>query len=73
MTISKDGTISLEGDLSRHPDITLRADFDILHQLYDSRDSEVFRAAETKGKISISGHTAKGRQAEARLRELLGG
>lgn len=73
MTISKDGTIGLEGDLSRNPDITLRADFDMLHELYDSRDSEVFRAAEAQGEISISGHTAKGRQAEARLRELLGG
>jgi len=73
MTILKDGTIVLERNLSRNPDITLRADYGSLHELYNSRDSEGFRAAEKQGRIKIIGHTAKGRQAEARLRELLGG
>jgi len=75
MSISKDGTIDLEMDLSRsrNPDITLRADFGSLHELYNSRDRDAFREAEIHGSIEIRGHTAKGRRAEAKLRELLGG
>jgi len=75
MSILKDGTIYLERGLSRsrNPDITLRADFGLLKELYDSRDSDVFREAERQGRIEIRGHTSKGRRAEAKLRELSGG
>ena len=72
MTILKDGTIDLKRNPSRNPDITLRADFDSLNELYNFRDSEGFRAAEKQGRIKILSHTTKGRQAEARLREWLG-
>jgi len=73
MAISKDGTIDLKRNLSRNPDIILRADFGSLHELYNSRDREGFRAAEMQGKIEIRGQTGKGRRAEVKLRELLGG
>lgn len=73
ITILKDGSIDLKRQLSLNSDITLRADLSMLSELYHSRSREEFRAAERLGKIEIRCHTAKGRQSEARLREILGG
>lgn len=71
--VSKDGSIELRRQLSLNPDITLRADFSMLSELYHSRSREEFRAAERQGRIEIRSNTAKGRLSEARFRELLGG
>ena len=75
MSISKDGAIDLGRGLHRprNPDITIRTDFGLLHELYNSRDSDLFRDSERRGRIEIRGNRAKGRRAEAKLRELLGG
>jgi hypothetical protein len=73
ITISKDGSIEMKRRLSQKPDITLRADFGMLSELYHSRSRQEFRAAESQGKIEIRSNTAKGQLSEARFRELLGG
>ena len=73
LIVSKDGSIEMRRQLSPNPDIVLRADFDMLSELYHSRSRQEFRAAERQGRIEIRSNTAKGQLSEARFRELLGG
>lgn len=72
LTILKDGAVQLSEYLSSNPDNTIQANFETLKDLYHYRDRNQFVQAETEGRIKITSNSLKGRQAERKLRELLG-
>ena len=72
LKIFKNGTIQLSGYLPSRPDNSIQTDFETLRSLYHSRDRDQFIQAERKGRIKITSHSYKGKQAERKLRELLG-
>jgi len=72
LTILKDGTVKLSEHLTSSPDTTIQANFETLIGLYHSRDRNHFIQAERERRIKITSHSYKGKQAERKLRELLG-
>ena len=72
LTIFKNGTVKLSKYLTSSPDTTIQANFETLIGLYHSRDRNHFIRAEREGRIKITSHSYKGKQAERKLRELLG-
>ena len=58
---------------SKDPDNTINTTFEILRNLYYSRDKEKFLRAEREGKIRIISHTPKGKKAEMIIRKRFGG
>lgn len=71
LTILGDGAVQLSEHLPSNPDTTIQARFEMLAHLYIERDKGQFTRAEEEGSIKITSHSAKGRQAERQLRELL--
>jgi len=72
LKIFKNGTIRLSRYLPSRPDNSIQTNFETLRSLYHSRDRNHFIQAEREGKIKITSRSYKGKQAERRLRELLG-
>lgn len=72
LTILGDGVVHLSEHLPSDPDATIQASFETLAHLYVDRDRGQFAQAEEEGSIKITSYSAKGRQAERQLRELLG-
>ena len=73
VTVFKDGSVSVSGEFSRSPDVTIHASFEVLKKLYSSRSREEYLKAEREGKIRIVTHSLRGRKVERKFRELLGG
>ena len=73
LVVLKDGIVRLRNQCSSAPDITLQSNFRTLTSLYNTRSPNRFVQAEEQGKIKIISNSWKGRQAERKLRELLGG
>ena len=72
LRIFKNGTIQLSSYLSSRPDNSIQTNFETLRSLYHSRDRKHFVQAEREGRIKITSNSYKGKQAERKLRELLG-
>jgi len=68
--INKDLNVSLENLVNT--DISIKGDFKIIKEIFESRNKEEFKVKEKEGKIKIIPNTMKGRLAEGKLRELLG-
>lgn len=72
LKILKNGAIQLSRYLPSHPDTSIQTNFETLKSLYHSRDGNQFIQAEREGRIKITSHSYKGKQAERKIRELLG-
>jgi len=72
LSFLKDGSVQLRKRLYSNPNIVIQADFEMLKELYSSRNRGQFVQAEREGKIGITSKDLKGQQAEKKIRELLG-
>jgi hypothetical protein len=69
----KDGRVELKHGQSSNPDVRIESEAQILMNLFQNPDADLFKDLEEQNRITITAITKKGRDAEAYIRRYVSG